>query len=134
MEHVMSNEPAHFRSLYIWQYAQALAEVVMIEVAKLPHDRSVDAIVAQLLRSAGSVPANFAEGYGRFYQAAYRNHLSIGRGSLYETESWIDLLFRTGYLSAETNARLISSCQELGKLLTSRMKALETKPSDRFVN
>ena len=46
-----------------------------------------------MMRSAGSVPANIAEGYGRYSQAAYRSHLSIARGSLFETQSWIDLLY-----------------------------------------
>jgi four helix bundle protein len=63
----------------------------------------------QLVRAAGSVPANIAEGYGRYSQGAYRNHLSIARGSLFESESWIDLLFQAGHLSAEVNASLFGT-------------------------
>ena len=76
------------------------------------------------MRSAGSVPANIAEGYGRFSQAAYRNHLSIARGSLFETQSWIDLLHRTGFLDDERKAELSDGCIDIGRLLTLRMKDL----------
>ena len=73
------------------------------------------------------MPANIAEGYGRYYEAAYRNHLSIARGSLFETETWIDLLQRSGCISDETNTMLVTQCGEVGRLLTSQMRNLEGK-------
>ena len=78
----------------------------------------------QLVRSAGSVAANIAEGYGRFSQAAYRNHLSIARGSAFETESWLDLLIRTGCVAESVARPLVEDCIEVQKLLTFRMKGL----------
>ena len=113
-----------FTRIVVWQKSQQLAAEVAEIVAALPRDRAADIIGAQVLRSAGSVPANIAEGYGRFSQAAYRNHLSIARGSLFETQSWLDLLCRTGYLKEAEKARVVRQCQEVGKLLTLRMKSL----------
>jgi four helix bundle protein len=114
-----------------WQEAQALAAAVIEEVSKLPRSRTLDAIGPQVLRSAGSIPANIAEGYGRYYDAAYRNHLSIARGSLFETETWLDLLHRSGSISDEVNQRVLDQCSEVGKLLTSQMKSLQVKGSSR---
>ena len=118
----MSESTASFRGLIAWQKAQELAVSVLNELAKLPSGKQVDLVGAQLARSVGSVSANIAEGYGRFSPGAYRNHLSIARGSLFETESWIDLLSRTGYLSGETNSLLVARCSEVGRLLTTLMR------------
>jgi four helix bundle protein len=94
-------------------------------VDDLPKSRAVDLICAQPIRSAGSVPAKIAEGYGRFSKAAYRNHLSIARGSLFETQSWLDLLTRQNLMTAEVAADLDYQCEELARVLTARMRALE---------
>ena len=88
----------------------------------LPRNRSADVLGSQLLRSGTSIAANIAEGYGRYSQAAYRSHLSIARGSAFETETWIDLLQQAGLVSEETGLALIADCIELQKLLTLRMK------------
>jgi four helix bundle protein len=113
-----------FTRLVLWQKSQQLATEVAMLVASLPRNRAADVIGNQVMRSAGSVPANIAEGYGRFSQAAYRNHLSIARGSLFETHSWIDLLNRSGFLDERSKSQLIDACRDVGRLLTLRMKEL----------
>ena len=115
-----------FREMAIWQESQAFAEMAGRLVLGLRRDRAADPIGSQLIRAAGSVAANIAEGYGRFSQAAYRNHLSIARGSAFECESWLDLLMRLGYLSKEDCDDLMSKCVAVQKMLTVRMKSLHT--------
>jgi four helix bundle protein len=121
---VSAEDVTGFRGLILWQRAQAFALRVTQETGKLPRSGGTGVMGSQLLRAAGSVPANIAEGYGRFSQGAYRNHLSIARGSLFESESWIDLMFKAGYLSSDVNTELTRQCHELTKLLTERMRAL----------
>jgi four helix bundle protein len=116
-----------FTRMAIWQKSQDLAAEIVRLVSQLPRDRAAEVIGTQLLRAAGSVPANIAEGYGRFSQAAYRNHLSIARGSLFEVQSWIDLLHRSGFISEEVKSRLLEDCISLGKMLTIRMKSLSVR-------
>ena len=113
-----------FTRMVLREKAQTLAAAIARLVSQLPRDRVAGVIGTQLVRAAGSVPANIAEGYGRFSQPAYRNHLSIARGSLFETESWLDLLHRTGCLSDETRRALHADCQEVGRMLTQKMKSL----------
>jgi four helix bundle protein len=113
----------------LWQKAQAFAAELVVLLRDLPNDRAAESIARQLIRSGSSIAANIAEGYGRYSPGAYRNHLSIARGSAFESESWIDLLVRTGYLKDESGERLLAQCAELQKLLSYRMKALEeSKP------
>ena len=108
----------------LWQRAQEFAAELMLLTRELPRDRECDITCRQLLRAGTSIAANIAEGYGRYSQAAYRNHLSIARGSAFETESWIDLLVRTSYLPPIRGEELIATCKEVQKLVTSRMKML----------
>src|SRR3990172_217866 len=83
-----------FRNLAVWQRAQELTDDVLDVIAALPNDRATSVLSQQILRSASSVAANIAEGHGRYAAGAYRNHLSIARGSTTETIGWIDLLAR----------------------------------------
>jgi four helix bundle protein len=106
---------------------QDLAVRIVALVDALPRSRSSDLIVTQLVRSAGSVPANIAEGYGRFSKAAYRNHLSIARGSLFETQSWLDLLTRMKLIKPGVAVEIDGQCEELARILSARMRALESK-------
>jgi four helix bundle protein len=121
----MQTDSSGFKQLALWQKAQDFASEVAKLVARLPNERVANAVANQLLRSAGSIPANIAEGYGRFYRGAYRNHLSIARGSAFESESWLDLLAREGYVSTEVEGKLTRQCMEIARLLTLRMKSLE---------
>jgi four helix bundle protein len=124
-----ADENRHFRGLIHWQKGQDLASGILALVKELPKTRSYDVLGTQLLRSAGSISANIAEGYGRYSPAAYRNHLSIARGSLFETQSWLDLLLRDGAITRDTAAELDRQCEELARIITARMKALDAKRS-----
>ena len=108
----------------LWKESQAFAEEIAALVIKLPRDGAAESIAHQLVRSAGSIPANIAEGYGRFSQAAYRNHLSIARGSAFESESWLDLLTRRSYISEEESTQLLTQCSKVQRMISTRMREL----------
>jgi four helix bundle protein len=108
----------------VWNEAQDFAQAVAVAMARMRRERAADSIAYQLIRSAGSIAANIAEGYGRYSQAAYRNHLSIARGSAYESESWLDLLMRLGHLPPAEGNQLLAQCDQLQRMLTTRMKGL----------
>src|SRR5688572_22381510 len=90
-----------FRRQVLWQRGQDLAYEIVQVVRRMPRDASSAPIASQVIRSATSIAANIAEGYGRYSQASYRNHLSIARGSAAETLSWLDLMERLGYMSTD---------------------------------
>ena len=115
---------SNFRSIALWKESQSFAERVAEVVIRLTRDRATDAIASQLMRAPGSIPANVAEGYGRFSQAAYRHHLSIARGSAFEAESWIDLLYRRHYLSDDLAGELLTQCSKVESMITTRMREL----------
>ncbi|MCH7512132.1 MAG: four helix bundle protein, partial [Chloroflexi bacterium] len=67
--------------------AQDLALEIVRLASKLPNDRTAPILARQVVRSASSIAANIAEGHGRYTLGAHRNHLSIAKGSVCETDS-----------------------------------------------
>ena len=123
----MEQEPYSFRNLALWQKGQELALQVIEMTGKLPDTVSARVMARQVVASSTSVPANIAEGHGRYSMAAYRNHLSIARGSTAETDSWLDLLARAGYIEPDIARQLHDGCELLLGGLTRQMKALEAR-------
>ncbi|WP_158995747.1 four helix bundle protein [Mucilaginibacter sp. L196] len=48
-----------------------------------------DTIGKQLVRSADSIGANIAEGFGRYHYKENKNFCYFSRGSIIETKSWL---------------------------------------------
>jgi len=126
----METRTYSYRYVDAWQESQNLAQEVLLLVKQMKRDVVSIEVMKQLVRAAGSVPANVAEGHGRFTPAAYRNHLLIARGSLCEVGSWLDLLKRLNYLSAEAEGRLSRSADALIRLITAKAKTLEKKAQE----
>jgi len=108
-----------------WQKAQSLLLEILHVAKSLPNDRVASVLVQQIVRSSSAIGANIAEGHGRYSAGAYRNHLSIARGSTTETISWLDVLRRGGYISQELETRLSSTCEEIMNLLSAKMIQLD---------
>ena len=107
--------------------AQESAVEVIRLARQLPRDLATREIARQLVAAAGSVGANIAEGHGRFTFGAYKNHLSIAKGSACEVDSWLDLLRRTGDITEEQESSLHVRQTSLVALLTSKIRALEDR-------
>jgi four helix bundle protein len=114
-----------FRKLAVWQRAQELTDEILDFIAALPNTRAAGVLTQQIVKSSSSIAGNVAEGHGRFAAGAYRNHLSIARGSTTETISWLDLLRRRGWISREQESSALLKCAEIMRMLTAKMKDLD---------
>lgn len=81
----------------------------------------------QVIRSADSIGANIAEGYGRFH---YKDSLKFyynSRGSLWETKHWIYLMHKRDLISNEKYDKMLKDLNLLGKKLNAFIKKLKEK-------
>lgn len=69
----------------------------------------------QLMRSADSVGANIAEGYGRYHFLEKIKFYYIARASLFESKYWIDLLFERKIIDQEKYLYLMELYQNIVK-------------------
>ena len=120
----MANNYTH-RNLIVWQRAQELGYQVSLLTHRLPQNWANAVLARQIISAATSVGANIAEGHGRYTPAAHRNHLLIARGSLAETDSWLDQLRRAGHISPAEEEPLVRECTEITAMLTKKVLMLD---------
>lgn len=89
-----------------------------------------DTIDKQLVRSADSISANIAEGYGRYFYKENRNFCYYSRGSLLETKNWLAKSVRRGLISTEKHDPLSSKLDDLHKSLNAYIGAISKKSED----
>ena len=112
-----------YRELRVWQLSLDFVIAVYAVTDKLPKSEKFG-LISQLQRSASSVPANIAEGYGRMHRGDYLRFLSIARGSLVEAETHLIIAVRTGRLTKEDVKPLWEQSQKVGQHLRKLILAL----------
>jgi four helix bundle protein len=105
------------RDLIVWQKAMDLVVQVYGLTGAFPPSE-IYRLVAQVTRAAASVPANIAEGHARSSRKDFANFLAIARGSLMETETFLMLAIRLGYLQGGAAASTLELIVEISKMLT----------------
>lgn len=111
--------------LEVYQVAQTLAKYVYANVLeKLPPEEKWG-LSSQIRRAAASIPANIAEGYGRYYYQETIRFCYLARGSLMELSSHIDLAFSQEYFAEEMKKYLEEVMVQLLRLIHGYIKYLK---------
>ena len=103
-----------------------LAEASYALTADFPREEKYG-LSSQIRRSAASVPANIAEGYGRDSKGSYVQFLKIARGSLKELETHVLLAARVGVTTSTATASLLERSETVGKMLNGLIRSLEAR-------
>jgi four helix bundle protein len=94
-----------YTKIEAWKLADDLTVAVYERTRSFPRDE-IYGLTGQLRRASYSVPANIVEGSSRESKKDYLHFLYIARGSLSETQYFIHLSKRLGYLPSEDVAKL----------------------------
>ena len=78
----------------------------------------------QFVRSADSIAANIAEGFGRYHFKENRQHCYYARGSLWETATWLKKAARRGLVDASLAEPMQSELSTLGVKLNNYIKSI----------
>jgi four helix bundle protein len=111
--------------LEVWRRARDFAVLVYKQV--IPHLPASEKynLADQLKRAATSVPANIAEGHGRYHYLDNVRFCYIARGSLTEVQSHLSLANSLGYLSDEVYQRVTSNAESIAKQLNNYIAYLK---------
>jgi four helix bundle protein len=104
------------RDLVVWQKAMDLVVHVYRLATNFPTNEAYR-LTAQITRAAASVPANIAEGHARTSSRDFAHFLSIAKG-LMESETFLMLAIRLGYVGEEQSKPAQDLITEVSKMLT----------------
>ncbi len=112
----MSGKNMGLESLEIWQKAVDYAVDVCQNVIPLFPTEEKWALASQLRRSVQSIPANIAEGYGRYNFQETIHFCYIARGSMAETKTHLVIAYRMGYIQELIYRKYLDQLIDLGKM------------------
>jgi four helix bundle protein len=122
--HVEAAPLRGFRELRVWQAAMDLTKDVYAMPRAFPKYETYG-LSSQMQRAAVSVAANIAEGHTRHHLGEYLHHISIGRASLAELETFLELTKRLRYVAESDVVALLERCAVLGRQLNALRNSLE---------
>ncbi len=120
-----SGADSGIEGLMVWRKAIDLAVYICHDVLPVLPEHERYALVNQLRRSIQSVPANIAEGHGRYYYQEAIRFCYIARGSLEEARTQLVLASKLGYLSKDVYQQLDRQTVEIRSLLNGYISYLK---------
>lgn len=118
-------EITNFKDLIIWQKGMDIAEKCYFLTKLFPRDE-LYGMVQQIRRSAVSIPANIAEGYGRRYTTEYVRFINIAQGSINELETHLILSQRVGITNKKDIELIIYWLHEESRMINALIKKLKS--------
>ena len=115
-----------FSELTVWQKAHELTLATYKLTEKLPRSEQYG-IVSQLRRSAASVSANIAEGFGRRTTKELLRCLQISRGELEETRYFLILSRDLLHISPAEFESMNGRCDSVGQLINALGRSLKNR-------
>ena len=115
--------------LEIYRESMRLAEVIWDSVGSWPWFAK-DTLGKQIVRSADSIAANIAEGYGRYHFKENQKFCYYSRGSAQEAQTWIEKAVRRDLVPEETGRTLYRDLDSLKKRLNAYIRSIGPVDSD----
>jgi len=103
--------------LDVWKKSVGFVVALYKATESFPKDEKFG-LTSQLRRAAVSIPANIAEGAARRSDKEFGYFLSNSQGSVSEVETELLIAHRLSYLQEGNYASLLSSLDEIGRMLT----------------
>ena len=111
--------------LKVWVRAKEFAVTIYKKVLPLLPAEEKWNLNQQLRRSSLSIPANIAEGYGRFYYQENVRFCYNARGSLEEVLNHLTFAFDMNFIHEELYKELVSEGEEIDKMLNGYISYLK---------
>lgn len=115
-----------FKKLKVWEKSHALTLNIYQKTKNFPKEE-IYGLTSQIRRSTVSIPANIAEGCGKFNQKDIIRFFQIGLGSIHETEYYLILTKDLNYIDQHEFEELNSALNEVKAMLISLIKKSKEK-------
>jgi len=98
-----------------------------IRIVRLYQHLTRDVLSKQMLKSGTSVGANIREALRGQSRQDFAAKMNISLKEINETEYWLELLYRTDYITDKEFRSIFADCKELVRILTSIVKTTREK-------
>ncbi len=112
--------------LDVYRLAEKLSNMIWYDFDKW-NNKAQKTIGYQIIRSADSISANIAEGYGRYTSLDRKRFYLYSRGSLEETKSWLRKLAKRKILFDSRITEYKKIIDELGPKLNAFINSTKGK-------
>ncbi|TES90001.1 MAG: four helix bundle protein [Candidatus Cloacimonadota bacterium] len=127
----------HFEDLIVWQLSSQLSKEIAKLVRAFPKSEQY-MLTSDFLRAARSIPANIAEGFGRFHFLEKIQFYNISKGSTTEAQNHLVEAGNNGYISEETKSDYLRRYHvvevKLNNLISSTLRAKKRSEERRKRN
>ena len=123
----------NLEDLEVYQLAESFSNEIWFIVAEWDYFAK-DTVGKQMVRSADSIGANIAEGYGRYHYKENKNFCYFSRGSIIETKDWLKKSRARNLLNEDQFILLFEKLQAIHLKLNAYLKFIgksngNTKPN-----
>ena len=115
-----------FRDLKVWQRSHQLTLAVYQATQSFPKEE-LYGLTSQMRRACSSIPANLAEGCGKYGPADLARYAQISMGSATELEYHLILARDLHYLSEDLYSSLSTDLIEIRRMLFGFIRQLRVK-------
>ena len=123
----------NLEDLEVYRLAEIFGEEIWKAVVKWDFFAK-DTVGKQMVRSADSISANIAEGYGRYHYKENRNFCFFSRGSILETKGWLEKARSRNLIDEQEFEHLLNSLQVIHHKLNAYIKFIGKQPTNEPVN
>ncbi|WDZ99399.1 four helix bundle protein [Mucilaginibacter sp. SJ] len=107
--------------LEVYRLADSFSDEIWFIVSEWDYFTK-DTVGKQIVRSADSISANIAEGYGRYHYKENRNFCYFSRGSILETKGWLQKSKKRNLITEEQFDDLFEKLQVIHLKLNAYLK------------
>jgi len=120
-----------FTDLEVWQKGKDLTIAIYKLTGTFPKEE-IYGITSQIKRAALSVPANIAEGFGRFHFMDKAKFFLNARGSLYELKSHLLISVELNFASERQIDGILKTISELSLKLNNLISRTRSLKMDNY--
>ena len=113
-----------YKDLDVWKKGIKIVDLIYEITKYFPQDERFG-LIAQMQRSAVSIPSNIAEGFARQHTKEYQQFCRIALGSCSELETQMIIAKRRNYISEEFFIKLEDNLDHESRMLMNLIKSLK---------
>ena len=119
----MGEKIVNFRDLDVWKLGKEIT-VNIYRITKTFPKEELYGLTSQMRRAAVSIPSNISEGFNRYHNKEYKQHLYFALGSCAELETQVEVAYELDLLDRDSKNEILEKMDHETRMLRNLIKKL----------